>query len=316
MNPVTSFLVVACVVAAAVVGYLVDPYLALAFLAAGALIAASLKMANVWQKFVVLRMGKLQGVKGAGMFLIIPVIDSVVAVIDCRIQTTAFNAEQALTRDTVPVNVDAIIFWHVEDAEKAALAITNYREAIDRVAQTSLREMIGSSMLTALLSDRKDADEQLKLEIGAKTAPWGISVTSVEIRDVAIPEALQNAMSRQAQAEREKQARVILGSAEAAIAGKFVEAANIYAGHPWALQLRAMNIIYETTKERGATILMPSSMVDSLNPSAASMAFALAGQIEPEPPLVAAAEQAPRRAAPSQAPAIVEKAVPEPLVPA
>ena len=316
MNPVTSFLVVACVIAAAVVGYLVDPYLALAFLAAGALIAASLKMANVWQKFVVLRMGKLQGVKGAGMFLIIPVIDSVVAVIDCRIQTTAFNAEQALTRDTVPVNVDAIIFWHVEDAEKAALAITNYREAIDRVAQTSLRGMIGSSMLTALLSDRKDADEQLKLEIGAKTAPWGISVTSVEIRDVAIPEALQNAMSRQAQAEREKQARVILGSAEAAIAGKFVEAANIYAGHPWALQLRAMNIIYETTKERGATILMPSSMVDSLNPSAASMAFALAGQIEPEPPLVAAAEQAPRRAAPSQAPAIVEKAVPEPLVPA
>jgi len=316
MNPVTSFLVVACVIGAAVVGYLVDPYLALAFLAAGALIAASLKMANVWQKFVVLRMGKLQGVKGAGMFVIIPVIDSIVAVIDCRIQTTAFNAEQALTRDTVPVNVDAIIFWHVDDAEKAALAITNYREAIDRVAQTSLREMIGASMLAALLSDRKDADEQLKLEIGTKTAPWGISVTSVEIRDVAIPEALQNAMSRQAQAEREKQARVILGSAEAAIAGQFVEAANIYAGHPWALQLRAMNIIYETTKERGATILMPSSMVDSLNPSAASMAFALAGQIEPEPAFVASAEQPTRRAVPSPAPAIVEKAVPEPLVPA
>jgi SPFH domain / Band 7 family len=189
----------------------------------------------------------------------------------------AFNAEQALTRDTVPVNVDAIIFWNVHDAEKAALAITNYREAIDRVAQTSLREMIGSSMLAALLSDRKEADEQLKVEIGQKTAPWGISVSSVEIRDVAIPEALQNAMSRQAQAEREKQARVILGSAEAAIAGKFVEAAAVYAGHPWALQLRAMNIIYETTKERGATILMPSSMVDSLNPTAATLAFALAG---------------------------------------
>ena len=322
MNPVTSFLVVACVVAAAVVGYLVDPYLALAFLAAGALIAASLKMANVWQKFVVLRMGKLQGVKGAGMFLIIPVIDSVVAVIDCRIQTTAFNAEQALTRDTVPVNVDAIIFWHVEDAEKAALAITNYREAIDRVARTSLREMIGSSMLTALLSDRKDADEQLKLEIGAKTAPWGISVTSVEIRDVAIPEALQNAMSRQAQAEREKQARVILGSAEAAIAGKFVEAANIYAGHPWALQLRAMNIIYETTKERGATILMPSSMVDSLNPSAASMAFALAGQVDPQPaPVTTAtlptpATLATRQAAPDAAAAALDKPKAPLLVPA
>jgi regulator of protease activity HflC (stomatin/prohibitin superfamily) len=205
------------------------------------------------------------------------VLDTVIAVIDERIQTTAFNAEQALTRDTVPVNVDAIIFWHVHDAEKAALAITDYRQAIDRVAQTSLREMIGSSMLAALLSDRKEADEQLKAEIGRKTAPWGISVSSVEIRDVAIPVALQDAMSRQAQAEREKQARVILGSAEAAIAGKFVEAADIYAGHPEALQLRAMNIIYESTKERGATILMPSSMVDSMNPYGNTLALTLAG---------------------------------------
>src|ERR1700691_2653611 len=278
MNPVTSFLVFACLVAGLAVGYLVNPYLAFPLLAAAAVIAMSLKMANVWQKFVILRMGKLQSVRGAGLFAIIPVLDSVTAVIDERIQTTAFNAEQALTKDTVPVNVDAIIFWHVHDAEKAALAIPNNREAIDRVAQTSLREMIGSSMLAALLSDRKEADEQLKIEIGQKTAPWGISVTSVEIRDVAIPEALQNAMSRQAQAEREKQARVILGSAEAAIAGKFVEAAAIYAGHPWALQLRAMNIIYETTKERGATILMPSSMVDSFNSSAATLAFALAAK--------------------------------------
>jgi len=277
VNPVTSFLVFACLAGAFATGYLVNPYLGFAFLAAAAVIALSLKMANVWQKFVVLRMGKLQGVRGPGLFAIIPVLDTVVAVIDERIQTTAFNAEQALTRDTVPVNVDAIIFWHVHDAEKAALAITNYREAIDRVAQTSLREMIGSSMLAALLSDRKEADEQLKVEIGQKTAPWGISVSSVEIRDVAIPVALQDAMSRQAQAEREKQARVILGSAEAAIAGKFVEAADIYAGHPVALQLRAMNIIYETTKERGATILMPSSMVDSLNPSATTLALALAG---------------------------------------
>jgi regulator of protease activity HflC (stomatin/prohibitin superfamily) len=276
MNPVTSFLVFACLVAGLGAGYLVNAYLAFPFLAAAALIAMSLKMANVWQKFVVLRMGKLQSVRGAGLFAIIPVIDSVVAIIDERIQTTAFNAEQALTKDTVPVNVDAIIFWNVHDAEKAALAITNYREAIDRVAQTSLREMIGSSMLAALLSDRKEADEQLKVEIGQKTAPWGISVSSVEIRDVAIPVALQDAMSRQAQAEREKQARVILGSAEAAIAGKFVEAAEIYTGHPVALQLRAMNIIYETTKERGATILMPTSMVDSLNPSVTTLALALA----------------------------------------
>ncbi|HTC52624.1 MAG TPA: slipin family protein [Steroidobacteraceae bacterium] len=277
MNPVTSFLVFVLAAGGLALGYRGDLYLGIPMLVLAVLVSASLKMANVWQKFVILRMGKLQSVRGAGLFAIIPVLDSVVAVIDERIQTNAFNAEQALTKDTVPVNVDAIIFWHVHDAEKAALAITNYREAIDRVAQTSLREMIGSSMLAALLSDRKEADERLKVEIGEKTAPWGISVTSVEIRDVAIPEALQNAMSRQAQAEREKQARVILGSAEAEIAGKFVEAAAVYAGHPWALQLRAMNIIYETTKERGATILMPSSMVDSLNPSAAVLALGMAG---------------------------------------
>ncbi|MGP8192882.1 MAG: slipin family protein [Methylovirgula sp.] len=232
-------------------------------------------MANTWEKFVILRAGKLLGVKGPGLFLIIPVIDNIVAVIDERIQTTAFSAEEALTKDTVPVNVDAIIFWFVHDAQKAALNITNYREAIDRVAQTSLREMIGSSMLSALLSEREAADELLRGEIGRKTSDWGISVKSVEIRDVAIPVALQDAMSRQAQAEREKQARVILGSAEAAIAGSFVEAAITYAAHPTALQLRAMNIIYETTKERGATILLPTSMVDSLNPV---VALALAGQ--------------------------------------
>ena len=211
MNPITTFLVLVCLIAAVGMGYFVNLYLWVTFFVVAVVIGMSLKMANVWQKFVILRMGKLEGVKGAGLFFIGPVIDNVVAIIDQRIQTTAFNAEQALTKDTVPVNVDAIIFWHVHDAEKAALAITNYREAIDRVAQTSLREMIGSSMLAALLSDRKEADEQLKVEIGNKTAPWGISVSSVEIRDVAIPVALQDAMSRQAQAEREKQARVILG---------------------------------------------------------------------------------------------------------
>lgn len=283
INPITSFLVFVCVVVGLAMGQWVNDSLALVFFVAAVIIALSLKMANTWQKFVILRMGKLQSVQGPGLFAIIPIIDNVVAVIDERIQTTAFNAEQALSKDTVPINVDAIIFWRVHDAEKAALAITNYREAIDRVAQTSLREMIGSSMLAALLSDRKEADDHLKDEIGKKTAPWGISVNSVEIRDVAIPEALQDAMSRQAQAEREKQARVILGSAEAAIAGKFVEAADIYAGHPAALQLRAMNIIYEATKERGATILIPSSMVDSLNPSAATLALALAAKETPVP---------------------------------
>lgn len=283
MNPITSFLVLILLLSGLAAGNWVSLYLALAFFIVAVIVAMSLKMANTWQKFVILRMGKLQSVKGAGLFVIIPILDNVIAIIDERIQTTGFNAEQALTRDTVPVNVDAIIFWHVHDAEKAALAITNYRAAIDQVAQTSLREMIGSSMLAALLSDRKDADERLKNEIGAKTSPWGITVGSVEIRDVALPEALQDAMSRQAQAEREKQARVILGSAEAAIAGKFVEAAEIYAGHPAALQLRAMNIIYETTKERGATILIPSSMVDSMDPSVKSLALSLATKEMPGP---------------------------------
>jgi regulator of protease activity HflC (stomatin/prohibitin superfamily) len=274
MNPITAFLVGAFLLAGMAVGNWVNVYLAPPFFIIAILVALSVKVANAWQKFVILRVGKLQSVKGAGLFMIVPVLDSVVAVIDERIQTTSFNAEQALTKDTVPVNVDAIIFWHVHDAQKAALAITDYRQAIDRVAQTSLREMIGSSMLAMLLSDRSAADKHLRDEIGGKTADWGITVRSVEIRDVAIPVALQDAMSRQAQAEREKQARVILGSAEAEIAAKFVEAAQVYENHPGAIQLRAMNIIYETTKERGATILIPSSMVDSLNPP---LALAIAG---------------------------------------
>ena len=275
MNPITLF--VSTVLALAGVGLAVAELRlpGVILIVAAVLVAAALKMANTWQKFVILRAGNLQGVRGPGLFWIIPVIDAVAAVIDERIQTTAFNAEQALTRDTVPVNVDAIIFWRVHDARRAALEITNYREAIDRVAQTSLREMIGSSMLSSLLSDRKTADKHLAEAIGLKTVEWGVTVMSVEIRDVAIPVALQDAMSRQAQAEREKEARVILGSAEAEIAGKFVEAANTYAGHPEALQLRAMNIIYETTKERGATILIPTGMVDSLNPASA---LVLAGQ--------------------------------------
>jgi regulator of protease activity HflC (stomatin/prohibitin superfamily) len=284
MNPITLFLTIACLAVGAGLGAIGYLYAGVAIVIAAVIIASALKMANTWQKFVILRAGKLRGVKGPGLFLIIPVIDHVVAIIDERIQTTAFSAEAALTKDTVPVNVDAIIFWFVHDAQKAALNITNYREAIDRVAQTSLREMIGSSMLAALLSERTAADQLLRSEIGRKTADWGISVKAVEIRDVAIPVALQDAMSRQAQAEREKQARVILGSAEAAIAGQFVEAATTYANHPWALQLRAMNIIYETTKERGATILMPTSMVDAMNPGAAAFALNMARNDTSNPP--------------------------------
>jgi len=265
MNPITLLVtvVLGAIGAMLFLAHLEMPGIGFGILAV--LTAFSLKMANNWERFVILRAGKLSSVKGPGLFLIIPVIDAIAAIIDERIQTTQFNAEQALTRDTVPVNVDAVIFWHVHDAQRAALNITDYRQAIDRVAQTSLREMIGASHLSALLAERKAADEVLRAEIAGKTSDWGISVNSVEIRDVAIPVGLQDAMSRQAQAEREKEARVILGSAEAAIAQKFVDAARTYAGEPAALHLRAMNIIYETTKERGATILIPTSMVDSMS---------------------------------------------------
>jgi regulator of protease activity HflC (stomatin/prohibitin superfamily) len=276
MNPITAFITVALILIGAFVGRTMGPLAGAPFVVVAVIVALSLKMANTWQKFVVLRAGKLQGIKGPGLFLIFPILDNVVAVIDERIQVTAFNAEQALTRDTVPVNVDAIVFWQVHDSRAAALEITDYRMAIGRVAQTSLREMIGSSMLAALLSDRKTADERLRVEIGGKTKAWGISVSAVEIRDVAIPEALQDAMSRQAQAEREKQARIILGSAEVEVAAQFVQAAEAYANHPAALQLRAMNIIYETTKERGATILIPSAMVDAMNPGGVAALLAKA----------------------------------------
>jgi regulator of protease activity HflC (stomatin/prohibitin superfamily) len=265
MNPITLLITIVLGVIGAFLFLAQLPLPGIGFSILAVFTLFSLKMANNWERFVILRAGKLSSVKGPGLFMIIPVIDAIAAVIDERIQTTQFNAEQALTRDTVPVNVDAVIFWHVHDAQRAALNITDYRSAIDRVAQTSLREMIGASHLSALLAERKAADEVLRAEIAQKTADWGISVNSVEIRDVAIPVGLQDAMSRQAQAEREKEARVILGSAEAAIAQKFVDAARTYAGEPAALHLRAMNIIYETTKERGATILIPTSMVDSMS---------------------------------------------------
>ncbi|HEX5263114.1 MAG TPA: SPFH domain-containing protein, partial [Phenylobacterium sp.] len=232
----------------------------------GVLTPMSLKMANQWERAVVLRLGKLQSIEGPGMFLIIPFIDDVSSWLDQRIQTTEFNAEQALSKDTVPVDVDAVVFWQIHDPERAALEITDYRSAISRVAQTSLREMVGSSLLSSLLSDRKHGDEMLREEIGRKTAEWGVTAISVEIRDIGVPDALQDAMSREAQAQREAAARIHLGQAEQQVAQKFVEAAEIYAQSPAALQLRAMNIIYETTKERGATILIPTGMVDAMNP--------------------------------------------------
>ncbi len=224
----------------------------------------SFRIANEWQRAVVLRLGRFQRLGGPGLYLVFPLIEQVTVVIDNRIQTTSITAEQALTRDTISVGVDAIVFWQVTDARAAAINITNFREAIERVAQTTLREMIGSTELQHLLSDRQTADEKMRSSISAKTVTWGVTAVSVEIRDVAIPKELQDAMSRQAQAVREKDARVTLASAEQEIARQVLEAAKLYDTNPTALRLRQMNLLYEMNKDRGATVLIPTDMVSSL----------------------------------------------------
>jgi regulator of protease activity HflC (stomatin/prohibitin superfamily) len=234
----------------------------------GALIATifsvSPQIAKQWERGIVLRFGKFQRLIGPGLFWIIPLIDKVAIWIDQRVLTTSFNAEQTLTKDTVPVNVDAVLFWIVWDAKKAALEVENYINAISWAAQTSLRDIIGKTELSELLSGREHLDKELQKVIDARTEPWGITIQSVEIRDVVIPEILQDAMSRQAQAERERQARVILGDAENQIASKFAEAAIQYQDNPIALHLRAMNMLYEGLKEKGALVVVPSTAVESM----------------------------------------------------
>ncbi len=233
------------------------------------IVLRSIRIAQEWRRAVVLRLGRFQAVKGPGVYLVWP-IDTVAMMIDLRIQTISITAEQALTKDTVAVGVDAIVFWQVEDPRAAAVNIANYNEAIERVAQTSLREMIGSTELGHLLSERHAADLALREAIAAKTKTWGVAVRSVEIRDVAIPAALQDAMSRQAQAQRERDARVTLASAETAIAGQVLAAAEIYARNPVALQLRQMNLLYEMNKERGTTVLVPTEMAAALGRAVAA----------------------------------------------
>ena len=228
-----------------------------------AVVIRSTRIVQEWRRAVVLRLGRFQAVRGPGVYLLWP-WDTVATVIDLRIQTTNITAEQALTKDTVAVGVDAIVFWQVADARAAAINIVNYAEAIEWVSQTSLREMIGATELSRLLSDRKTADAALRETIAAKTLDWGVAVRAVEIRDVAIPAVLQDAMSRQAQAERERDARVTLASAEQAIAEQVIAAAEIYGRNPVALQLRQMNLLYEMNKERGATVLIPTDMAASL----------------------------------------------------
>ncbi|HSA55153.1 MAG TPA: slipin family protein [Gemmatimonadaceae bacterium] len=241
------------------------PLVAGAGLVIGLFVAASIKYTDQWEKAVLLRLGRYRGLRGPGYFAVVPIIDRVSYHIDQRIRTAAFGAESCLTRDTVPVNVDAIAFWIVRDAERAALEVQDYDEAVILSAQTALRDAIGKHDLAELIQSRTELGHGLKVALEQKMQTWGIQVQSVEIRDVIIPPALEDAMSRQAQAERERQARIILGTAETEIAHKFVEAADSYRNHPAAMNLRAMNMLYESIVKRGSLMVVPSGLADSLN---------------------------------------------------
>jgi regulator of protease activity HflC (stomatin/prohibitin superfamily) len=230
----------------------------------GLVLMQSPQVAQQWERAVVLRLGRFVGLRGAGLFWIVPFVDSVSAWIDQRTITTSFAAEQTLTADTVPVNVDAVLFWMVHDAQKAALEVQDYGQAVSWAAQTALRDIIGRTTLTDLLRGREHIEDELQRLIDQRSNPWGVTVSSVEMRDVVIPGALQDAMSREAQAAREKQARIILGQAELEIANSFQQAAKSYHDNPTALHLRAMNMLYEGLKEKGALMLIPSSAVESM----------------------------------------------------
>ena len=230
----------------------------------GVVLMQSPRVAQQWERAIVLRLGRFAGLRGPGLFWIVPFVDSVSSWIDQRTITTGFAAEQTLTSDTVPVNVDAVLFWMVHDVEKAALEVQNYRTAISWAAQTALRDIIGRTALTDLLRGREKIEADLQRLIDQRSTPWGVTVLAVEMRDVVIPVALQDAMSREAQAAREKQARIILGQAEMEIASSFQQAAKAYHDDPTALHLRAMNMLYEGLKEKGALMLIPSSAVESM----------------------------------------------------
>lgn len=225
----------------------------------------AIKIADQWEKAVILRLGRFVGLRGPGLFWIMPIVDTIPVWIDHRVMVTSFSAEKTLTKDTVPVDVDAVLFWLVWDAEKAALEVEDYRTAISWAAQTALREVIGQMDLSAILVGRAMMDEELQKIIDDRTTPWGVTVQSVEIRDVVIPQDLEDAMSRQAQAERERQARVILGESEKQIAQSFADASVAYVDNPTALHLRAMNMLFEGLKEKGALVIVPSSAVDTMN---------------------------------------------------
>jgi uncharacterized membrane protein YqiK len=229
------------------------------------LIASSIQIADQWEKAVVLRMGRFSGLKGPGLFFIIPILDRISSYIDQRVRVTEFRAEQTLTKDTVPVNVDAVVYWTVWDVEKAALEVQEYVRAISYIAQTDLRDIIGKHELADLLQDRERIAEDLQKTLDSNTNPWGITCQMVGIRDIIIPPGLADAMSKQAQAERERKARVILGTAETEIAEKFAKASEQYINNPIALHLRGMNMLFEGLKEKGSMVIVPSSALDSMN---------------------------------------------------
>jgi regulator of protease activity HflC (stomatin/prohibitin superfamily) len=231
---------------------------------AGVVLMQSPKVAKQWERGVVLRLGRYVGLRGPGLFWVVPFVDSVTSWIDQRVITTGFAAEETLTSDTVPVNVDAVLFWMVYDPEKAALEVQDYKDAVSWAAQTALRDIIGRTPLTVLLRGREQIEAELQKLIDERSNPWGVTVQSVEMRDVVIPSSLQDAMSREAQASREKAARIILGQAEVEIAHLFNDASRCYEGNPTALHLRAMNILYEGLKEKGALMLVPSTAVESM----------------------------------------------------
>ncbi len=281
VNPVSAVLFLS-VAAATVVGVLLfreQPPVALGVAAVGlafaVLVGLMPRVANQWERAVVLRLGRFRGVHGPGLFWIVPFIDRVALWADLRVRTTTFAAEKTLTADTVPVDVDAVLFWQIQSAEQAVLAVEDYRKAVSWAAQTALRDIIGKTHLADMLTGREAIDDDLKRLIDARTHDWGIVVRSVEIRDVTIPPGLEDAMSRQAQAVREKQARVILGDAEVEVSAKFEEAALRYQNNPTAFQLRAMNILYEGMKEKSSLMIVPSSMVDSLSVGGAAGLAAL-----------------------------------------
>ena len=239
------------------------------FIGAGAfllalLVSSSIQIANPWDKAIVLRLGRFQSLRGPGLFFIVPILDTIPYWIDTRVITTSFKAEKTLTKDTVPVDVDAVLFWKVMDPQKAALEVADYLSAISWAAQTALRDVIGKTMLSDMLEGRDKISTTLQTIIDERTEPWGIHVNSVEVKDVLIPPALENAMSMQAQAERERQARVILGDSERQVAEKFGEAALTYANNPVALHLRAMNMLYEGLKENSTIVIVPSSAVETM----------------------------------------------------